>query len=105
MFLISVLRPQRSTLTDTLFPYTSLFRSAAVEQARLAGVADHPHAVAVGDRRAEQAGDLVLAGTVEDRGRDLGARSRLVDRKSTRLHSSHQFAARIAHFACKKKIH
>ena len=49
---------------------------AAVEQVGLAGLVDHPHAVAVGERRAEQTGDLVLAGTVEDRRRDLGVRAR-----------------------------
>src|SRR3546814_7219401 len=28
MFLLMILRPPRSTLTDTLFPYTTLFRSS-----------------------------------------------------------------------------
>ena len=51
---------------------------AAVEQARLAVLVDHAHAVAVGERRAEQTGDLVLAGAVEHRGRDLGVRLGLV---------------------------
>ena len=51
---------------------------AAVEQGGLAGLVDHPDAVAVGERGAEQAGDLVLAGTVEHRGGDLGVRLGLV---------------------------
>src|SRR3546814_7018262 len=50
-------RPPRSTRTDTLFPYTTLFRSAA----------DHQH-VDLGDQIAEQVepgGDL---GTAHDGG-------------------------------------
>src|SRR3546814_4636601 len=37
-------RPPRSTRTDTLFPYTTLFRSRGVVEA----VADHGHAPALG---------------------------------------------------------
>src|SRR3546814_16039462 len=37
-------RPPRSTLTVTLFPYTTLFRSVPLA---LAGVEDRPHAVQV----------------------------------------------------------
>src|SRR3546814_5730345 len=41
-------RPPRSTRTDTLFPYTTLFRSHVQEQARVAPVAQRlDHAVAV----------------------------------------------------------
>src|SRR3546814_1126463 len=50
-------RPPRSTRTDTLFPYTTLFRSRAVQPPRLSSDADsprtsggrrrHPHAHAV----------------------------------------------------------
>src|SRR5918997_847210 len=46
----------------------------AVEQPRLAGLLDHPVAVAVRDRRAQEADDLVLLGAVEHRGRGPGAR-------------------------------
>src|SRR3546814_12220932 len=35
---LMVRRPPRSTLTDTLFPYTTLFRSNAVIAASLAGL-------------------------------------------------------------------
>src|SRR3954464_9426511 len=45
----------------------------AVEQPRLAGLLDHPLAVAVGDRRAQEADDLVLLGAVEDRRGGAGA--------------------------------
>src|SRR3546814_5580617 len=37
-------RPPRSTLTDTLFPYTTLFRSAELVEA--AASARHPHRTA-----------------------------------------------------------
>src|SRR3546814_13046785 len=36
-------RPPRSTRTDTLFPYTTLFRSAAHDDAVVRGVANHFH--------------------------------------------------------------
>src|SRR3546814_1534492 len=36
-------RPPRSTRTDTLFPYTTLFRS------RLVGLGDHPEVAQLGD--------------------------------------------------------
>src|SRR3546814_1671701 len=53
-------RPPRSTRTDTLFPYTTLFRSALRLAARShidvaigfgVGRRDHPRDVAVGDQR------------------------------------------------------
>src|SRR3546814_4802881 len=34
MFFLIIRRPPRSTRTDTLFPYTTLFRSAAAERRR-----------------------------------------------------------------------
>src|SRR5512139_1611308 len=52
--------------------------AAAVEELGLAGLADELDAVAVGQGRAEQAGDLLLAGTVEDGGRHVGAGLTLV---------------------------
>src|SRR3546814_6623003 len=55
-------RPPRSTRTDTLFPYTTLFRSHAVDQggvgARLAGVAGGDAGSLLGEI---QGGDSVLA--------------------------------------------
>src|SRR5918995_101401 len=45
----------------------------AVEELRLAGRVDESLAVAVGERRVEQAADLLLERTVEHRGRDLDA--------------------------------
>src|SRR3546814_20452072 len=108
LFFLMILRPPRSTRTDTLFPYTTLFRSvahgvdAAIEQA-----ADHVEGtfddIALGELVARRVGDSVdgLAGisanVVEQVGAALGEIAELVeveladvlqDRKSTRLNSS-----------------
>src|SRR3546814_18456039 len=98
--------PPRTTRTDTLFPYTTLFRSevATPEPPVTEGrrgllrhleVAAH-HAVAAGDDVADHAGGHVVAVVVHDPqidpGRRLADRAEqvlLADRKSTRLNSSH----------------
>src|SRR3546814_2026098 len=101
-------RPPRSTRTDTLFPYTTLFRSAAVEGEAVARsgagggdirappaalVAGHLHARAVND----DVDPLALWGPHREAVRHLESSSRAStttgkasrDRKSTRLNSSH----------------
>src|SRR3546814_11661559 len=102
IFFLMIRRPPRSTLTDTLFPYTTLFRShldlAAegpaeylelhVAEAGAGGrcgadraVVFHKQVAAVG---------LADLGHVALVGADLGERLQLLrDRKSTRLNSSH----------------
>src|SRR3546814_3765991 len=96
-------RPPRSTRTDTLFPYTTLFRSDP-SQLRIHG-REHKAMVAIGDpRRAIEglAADLFLYGCKGEgsaltvRQRQIDARSQLEpgqgaagDRKSTSLNSSH----------------
>src|SRR3546814_1057499 len=95
-------RPPISTRTDTLFPYTTLFRSP---QGTARALARPPHADAgAGDGAAADAGAAVRdpdpgpePGQEPDRkaaaGRDRRRRPRAgageVDRKSTRLNSSH----------------
>src|SRR3546814_2566791 len=103
-------RPPRSTRTDTLFPYTTLFRSGKVKRParpvmgkegaetcarrpRERRVARHRAARRLGaeeqrerDDQAGQAGDE--EGDLPALDRDAGERQR-VDRKSTRLNSSH----------------
>src|SRR3546814_20163543 len=37
-FLLMIRRPPRSTLTDTLFPYTTLFRSGGILMNAIAGI-------------------------------------------------------------------
>src|SRR3546814_17172447 len=83
VFFCMIRRPPRSTRTDTLFPYTTLFRSAdrCVEPAKDPGSAAHNRGT-FGDRDGEadpaaHFRDLRLC----DRERS--------DRKSTRLNSSH----------------
>src|SRR3546814_20322317 len=98
-FFLMIRRPPRSTRTDTLFPYTTLFRSDQLRQDDGAGhVGDQaPPSLEHGelgvgrhDPDVGAHGDLETAtegGTVE-RGdhRDVEL---LPDRKSTRLNSSH----------------
>src|SRR3712207_8068707 len=92
-------RPPRSTL----FPYTTLFRSAADPQvlgrllprqrAEELGVALH---------RAARPGAVVLDQVLQSGHRLLGERGTLRDRKSTRLNSSHANIS-YAVFCLKKK--
>src|SRR3546814_18081464 len=97
-------RPPRSTLTDTLFPYTTLFRSEEktdliefsysypAEAARIPGLAAW-----LDSDRAAQRGALVVAAerdkaAAEKNDFPYHAHSHLEtwqDRKSTRLNSSH----------------
>src|SRR5437870_8384286 len=89
--------------TSTLFPYTTLFRSAQAE----AGIADaeQHHIVDVGTGQ----GDGVVAprhrdGVVAARDGDDGVAAGDIDRKSTRLNSSH-VAISYAVFCLKKNNH
>src|SRR3546814_15097435 len=96
-------RPPRSTRTDTLFPYTTLFRSA--DQRRRA-FADRVAQIAARDQRVAVVAEIidalverhiVIVEAVASKGRqELGQRHADVDlesgrrdRKSTRLNSSH----------------
>src|SRR3546814_14737641 len=95
-FFLRIRRPPRSTRTDTLFPYTTLFRSADIveghghvpgeDRLHLIGAAGEMHDPEGGTRCRlldHQDGQMIIA---EDAGRD-GPDG--VDRKSTRLNSSH----------------
>src|SRR3546814_13344935 len=75
-FFLMIRRPPRSTRTDTLFPYTTLFRSPFDVGRRVGLRVAEPLRLAegVGERRA------VLGHPRQD---EVG------DRKSTRLNSSH----------------
>src|SRR3546814_16337433 len=97
IFFLMLRRPPRSTRTDTLFPYTTLFRSRHAM----------PHAHILGDLPLEavdlRAGhELALAEDPFDDGVQIVALRRVLrgeidvgnlpaagDRKSTRLNSSH----------------
>src|SRR3546814_15545903 len=92
-FFLMIRRPPRFTRTDTLFPYTTLFRSQAehvgtrmmwdtIVEVDLAGGAPFR---AIGDSGDEYIGDTLVIAT--------GAQAKWLgvpgDRKSTRLNSSH----------------
>src|SRR3546814_4165836 len=95
LFFLMIRRPPRSTRTDTLFPYTTLFRSHL--ELRVVG---HAEAADRADRLGEGADDeidvlldallLIDAAAI---GTEKAHAMRLVhqnqDRKSTRLNSSH----------------
>src|SRR3546814_13751319 len=100
-------RPPRSTRTDTLFPYTTLFRSAcsalrAASSSRRSDQLVHsvsaaiatpaiasPSASVIQRRRVAAASALATARSAALSILDGGGGSALVDRKSTRLNSSH----------------
>src|SRR3546814_19196878 len=94
-------RPPRSTRTDTLFPYTTLFRSLAriLFQLIYHGV-DFVAAVERLDPHFDQQGDERAHGDADRPGKETGEHADLAarilesvggteDRKSTRLNSSH----------------
>src|SRR2546429_7320168 len=89
-------RPPRSTL----FPYTTLFRSRQSADGQ-------PERVVQGDRRKGRRGVLLRSDAVQsaDRhnAREHGTES--VDRKSTRLNSSHGYISYAVFCLKKKKLH
>src|SRR3546814_13699534 len=94
IFLLIIRRPPRSTRTDTLFPYTTLFRSqrAEVPLAGDHGDADHGDGDAAVGRVA--VGEVSPMALVASRWIMVSAvlliiARRRLDRKSTRLNSSH----------------
>src|SRR3546814_7149179 len=95
-----ILRPPRSTRTDTLFPYTTLFRSEALGHVRSQREPPAPHDHHQEDhyerRHPVEAGDLVLAQEVGD----------LIAVRSEEHTSELQSLMRISYavFCLKKKI-
>src|SRR3546814_20988764 len=101
IFFLMLRRPPRSTRTDTLLPYTTLFRSEAVTLTlNWTPTADHsPYYFAEAQGWYDQAGiDLTIetgkgSGTTAQRvgvgNVEFGVADMATDRKSTRLNSSH----------------
>src|SRR3546814_17307700 len=95
LFFLMTRRPPISTLTDTLFPYTTLFRSHGHESPNAGAAYEHPdddiehtsqgrddRGVPRRERSVVEVGeDSLYVGTV--------AVGEELDRKSTRLNSSH----------------
>src|SRR3546814_13707987 len=94
-------RPPRSTRTDTLFPYTTLFRS---DEALTEIAGQQKNFVKVARNRKSKEGDALLidfvgkldgeafeGGSAEGHQLELGSNTFIpgLDRKSTRLNSSH----------------
>src|SRR3712207_7754812 len=100
-FFLMIRRPPRSTL----FPYTTLFRSAVGGRAGSAGRRER-HVVGLAQVDPEGLGPLHHPGHVgvpaEQVVDELPAQGLLVDRKSTRLNSSHANIS-YAVFCLKKK--
>src|SRR3546814_10675429 len=83
LFFLMIRRPPRSTRTDTLFPYTTLFRSAADAAGGLLAVEAEPALealVAVRQRRAPHVRE-VRRGHEFRRGRAVGIDGDLVHRR------------------------
>src|SRR3546814_4639801 len=121
VFFLMIRRPPRSTRTDTLFPYTTLFRSpagaarerpdivaretvdyaAVAPQRRPVGAADaDPNAPVLNpaDGVPGPEGQIVPA---MQPGAALSGNS--ADRRSARLNSSHECASRMPAYACINK--
>src|SRR3546814_19060004 len=96
---LMIRRPPKSTRTDTLFPYTTLFRSVAGphagRDAKQEGAADGERHHGIGragapdDARQQVADEAVGAQQVLRGGCRVGGGGEVEDRKSTRLNSSH----------------
>src|SRR3546814_15785966 len=93
-FFLMIRRPPRSTRTDTLFPYTTLFRSLGPQV--LAPAEEVGHMAAVGVERPRD-GCAAAADVEHERDPGVGElrpdrierRVGRGDRKSTRLNTSH----------------
>src|SRR3546814_11853107 len=74
-FFLMIRRPPRSTRTDTLFPYTTLFRSVLTQHDRIGGNRAHPF-----DEAREMECDLRIGRAIIDvSGRNGLRRTPLVD--------------------------
>src|SRR3546814_17548408 len=91
VFFLIIRRPPRSTRTDTLFPYTTLFRSSSILRLR-----PSPSAYPIKRAEPQTKSSNTAATTTKDPAQTGDAArphrdhiGRGPDRKSTRLNSSH----------------
>src|SRR3546814_2317478 len=97
-------RPPRSTPTDTLCPYTTLFRSKSTATYTARTGLGHDEFIALLHRIAERKPDVPasierLAAVAAECGVAMASQ----EPKRTRLNSSHPCASRMPSFACKHK--
>src|SRR3546814_11943565 len=85
-FFLMIRRPPRSTRTDTLFPYTTLFRSLEQRALQRPGLGDLLGILGLGSSPLGAATSAALEVRLDPR---ACLAPELVDRKSTRLNSSH----------------
>src|SRR3546814_12980619 len=94
-FFLMIRRPPRSTRTDTLFPATTLFRSAALAASARSGVLIKGGAYVEAPGRTtaiamDKTGTITMGEPEVAAVHPLAGRTDLeLDRKSTRLNSSH----------------
>src|SRR3546814_11370335 len=87
LFFLMIRRPPRSTRTDTLFPYTTLFRSAVAAPA--AGMLPDPQEGFLGNLLGIGAVEQHAVGEIDGMAQMTLDELAVGDRKSTRLNSSH----------------
>src|SRR3546814_11261285 len=94
VFFLMIRRPPRSTRTDTLFPYTTLFRSDGLRVDQFGAVAARIDGIDEPARELDALPALAIAAVENEDMTRHGItlkmdRHRTLDRKSTRLNSSH----------------
>src|SRR3546814_4677144 len=77
LFLLMIRRPPRSTRTDTLFPYTTLFRSLDVEV--VGGLVEDEQVVTAEQQRGQGAAAPLTAGEPDDGPVERDAGEQLLD--------------------------
>src|SRR3546814_14618820 len=92
-FFLMIRRPPRSTRTDTLFPYTTLFRSEDGREGAAGGLGHprrgDPRASGAAESRADPASSGHPGVRADPDRRQGDPAASAGDRKSTRLNSSH----------------
>src|SRR3546814_16507879 len=94
IFFLMLRRPPRSTRTDTLFPYTTLFRSTKISTGKTAQASAKKVAATTCEKTTELAVNKGVVQASQKAGQEVAKKKianklDLEDRKSTRLNSSH----------------
>src|SRR3546814_7928531 len=88
-------RPPRSTRTDTLFPYTTLFRSRAAGDTACGsnrGPTTHRERRASADSCADRSASPQLRRTRDQAGRDARTEDTEAEKRKARQHEAHRLA-------------